>query len=240
MGANKYSETGAALSSRHIKDLRGQRFGKVLVKEYHHAEPSGMSFWVCKCDCGNTVVLSRHQLKHNHCPNCGCTPKDPNRPKRLNVQTHHMTGTRLYKVWKSMRNRCGCKNPDCRDYWDYAMRGITICDEWNDFENFYKWAMENGYDSDASKGECTLDRIDVNGIYEPSNCRWTSNTQQVRNRRKTVYLEYNGEKRPLTEWCEIFGLKVKTCYGRLHQYGWTNPSDILFGKGGTAECPRIY
>ena len=236
MSVNKNSEVGNRLTSRHIKDLRGKRFGKVVVVGYDHAEPTGMSYWFCQCDCGNQVILSRGQLMHNECPNCGCTPKNAHRPPRNNVSTHHMTGTRLYKIWKSMRNRCNCKNPKRREYRDYPQRGITICDEWNDFENFYKWAMENGYDPDAPKGHCTLDRIDNNGNYEPSNCRWATNTQQVRNRRKTVYLTYDGEKRPLTEWCEILGLNKKTVYGRLHDYGWTDTQEILFGKKGERLC----
>lgn len=231
----KYIRKDTPFTTRHVKDIRGQRFGMLVVKEFDHSDGRN-SHWLCECDCGNQIIMTPQRLKHLECPSCGCRPKNAHRPPRNNVSTHHMTGTRLHKIWKSMRSRCNCKNPNDRNYWGYAKRGIAICKEWNDFENFYKWAMENGYDPDAPKGQCTLDRIDNNGNYEPSNCRWVDNTQQVRNRRKTVYLIYNGEKRPLTEWCEILGLNKKTVYGRLHDYGWTNPQEILFGKGGTKLC----
>lgn len=234
----KYKRKETPFTTNHVKDIRGQRFGKLVVKEFHHSDGI-FAYWLCECDCGNATVKSTQQLRQNWHPSCGCNPRYTNRPKRNNVPTHHMTGTRLYKIWKSMRSRCGCKNPNRKEYWGYPHRGITICDEWNDFENFYKWAMENGYDPDAPKGECTLDRIDVNGNYEPSNCRWATNTQQVRNRRKTVYLVHNGERKPLTEWCEILGLNKKTVYGRLHNYGWTNPEEILFGKGDKRRCQGI-
>lgn len=233
MGTNK--DNKIPLSSKHVKDLRGQKFGKLTVREFDH---SGQyySYWLCECDCGNFTIRSRQQLQSNWYPSCGCTPRYRNRPKRNNVPTHHMAHTRIYNEWKSMKARCACKNPKRREYEDYYMRGIKVCEEWaNSFEAFYEWAMANGYSD-----ELTIDRIDNDGNYEPSNCRWVNNTTQQRNRRKTVFLEYNGERRALSEWCEIYGLNMKTCYGRLHDYGWENPSDILFGKGGTAECPRIY
>lgn len=235
MGKNSYSETG--LSSNHVKDLRGKRCGKVIVVSFDHTnEAKTQTYWKCQCDCGNTTVLSRNQLLFNTCPNCGCTKRNANRPKRLNVKTHHMTGSRIYHIWKSMRYRCSTKNKESRDYRDYVLRNIKVCEEWqNNFESFYQWAMSNGYRDDLS-----IDRIDNDGDYCPENCRWVSNTVQQRNRRKTVYLTYKGQTKALSEWCEIYGLKMKTCYGRLHQYGWTNPQDILFGKGGTVECPRIY
>lgn len=233
----KYIKDDTPFTTGHVKDIRGQRLGKLVVKEFDHSDKIH-AYWLCKYDCGNTVVKSTHQLKQGLYPSCGCNPRYINRPKRNNVPTHHMSGTRLHKIWKSMRNRCNCNNPNRRDYQDYSARGIRICDEWNDFENFYRWAMANGYDPNAPKGQCTLDRIDVNGNYEPSNCRWVDNVQQVRNRRKTVHLTYNGETKPLTEWCETLGLNKKTVYGRLHDYGWTNPQEILFGKGAKV-CREI-
>ena len=233
MGANKAMIT--PFSSGHVKDKRGQRFGKVVVESFDHSSGT-MTYWKCKCDCGNEVVLSSHQLTHNHMPSCGCAPRYSHRPKHNMVKTHHMANTKIYRTWKAMKQRCACKNEERREYWDYYARGIKVCDEWqNSFEAFYEWAMANGYADNLS-----IDRIDNNGNYEPSNCRWVDNTTQQRNRRKTVFLTYEGETKALSEWCEIYGLKMKTCYGRLHQCGWTNPSDILFGRGGTAECPRIY
>lgn len=236
MAKNNLSESG--LTSNHVKDLRGKRFGNVVVESQHHSEGS-KSFWNCRCDCGNEVILTTTQLRVNHCPSCGCVPRFANRPNRLNVKTHHKTGTRLYSIWKSMRQRCSA-NPNNPNYERYSGRGIKVCDEWQKFEPFQDWALANGYDENAPFMKCTLDRINNDGDYEPSNCRWADNATQQRNRRKTVKLSYKGETKALTEWCERFGLNIKTCYNRLHTYGWTNPQDILFGKGGTEQCPRIY
>lgn len=212
-------------SSNHVKDIRGEKFGKLTVREFHHSD-GNKTYWVCDCDCGNTTVKNLHQVKYGRPSNCGCVPANHNRPKRNNVKTHHMTGTKLYSIWERIRSRCFCKNPSSRDYRDYAGRGITVCSEWESFENFHKWALDNGY-----KEGLSIDRIDNDGNYEPSNCRWVTMKDQVRNRRKTIWLTYNGEKKALSEWCEILGLNLKTCYGRLHNYGWTDPSEILFGKG---------
>lgn len=220
-------------SSGHVKDLRGQRFGKLVVKEFDHSDKA-QTYWICECDCGNTTVKSIVQLKRNWHPSCGCNPRYIDRPKHNNVLTHHMAGTRIYRIWKSMRQRCSTTNEKSRDYRDYVLRGIKVCDEWqNSFETFYEWAISNGYNDKLS-----IDRIDNDGNYEPSNCRWVNNTTQQRNRRKTIFLTYNGETKALSEWCEIYGLKMKTCYGRLHQYGWTNPQEILFGKGSKL-CQEI-
>ena len=221
MGKNKHSE----VSSNHVKDIRGQKYGKLTVREFHHSDKV-TTFWLCDCECGKATVKSLHQIKYGRPSNCGCVPKNNNRPKRNNVSTHHMSGTRLHKIWKSIRKRCNCTNTAYREYRDYYARGIRVCEEWDDFEAFYKWAMANGY-----KDNLSIDRIDVNGNYEPCNCRWVDNTTQQRNRRNTVKITFNGETKALTEWCEIYGLNIKTCYGRLHNYGWTNPNEILFGRG---------
>lgn len=113
-----------------------------------------------------------------------------------------------------MKKRCYLK---CNhDYKNYGARGIAVCDEWrNDFMAFYNWSMANGYNDTL-----TIDRIDVNGNYEPNNCRWCNMKQQARNRRNNIYFTYNGETHCLTDWCEILGLNRKTIYERL-RHGWS-------------------
>ena len=132
---------------------------------------------------------------------------------------HGMCKTRLYHCWKSMNERCWPSSPK-RKY--YAEKGITICEEWKNPAVFCKWALDNGYGDDL-----TLDRIDNNGNYEPQNCRWVTQKQQVRNRSTNIRVELNGETRCLQEWGELFGLKWATLYKR-----WRNGDrgEYLFRK----------
>lgn len=117
-----------------------------------------------------------------------------------------------------MRQRCN--NPKSKSYKNYGGRGISICSEWDDFAIFRTWAIENGYNESAPRGQCTLDRIDVNGNYCPENCQWSDMKHQVNNRRETVWIEYNGEEHPLTEWADITGIKYCTLWAR-YKRGWS-------------------
>ena len=120
--------------------------------------------------------------------------------KNLNKK-HGLSNTRIFNIWNNMQQRC--YNPNNPRFSYYGARGITICDEWkNDFKSFYDWSMENGYQDNL-----TIDRIDVNGDYEPSNCRWCTMEQQSNNRRNNHYITYNNKKQTLTEWCNELNIK---------------------------------
>ncbi len=136
---------------------------------------------------------------------------------------HGKTGSRLYEVWHHMKSRCYyTKN---KNYNAYGGRGIAVCDEWkNDFMSFYNWAMENGYDDTL-----TIDRIDNNKGYEPSNCRWVDMKQQSRNRRNTRTITYKGETKPISEWCELLNLNYYTVISRLDRLGWSVERTLLGG-----------
>lgn len=122
---------------------------------------------------------------------------------------HGMKHTRLYRTWLHIKTRC--YNQKYSRYKDYGGRGIKVCDEWrNDFMNFYNWSMKNGY-----KENLTIDRIDNDKGYSPSNCRWQTNKQQCRNRRNNKMYTANGEAHCLAEWCEILNLSYSTVYARL-------------------------
>ncbi len=125
------------------------------------------------------------------------------------TKIHGKRHTKLYYVWRGIKTRC--YNKHSKKYDVYGWRGIAVCDEWrNDFMNFYDWAINNGY-----KDGLTIDRIDVDGNYEPSNCRWATQKQQQRNRRNNRKVTINGETHCLTEWCEILGINNKTVYSRI-------------------------
>ena len=113
-----------------------------------------------------------------------------------------------------MRRRCN-KETD-RRFKDYGGRGITVCKEWDKFEAFQKWSIENGYNDNLS-----IDRIDTNGNYEPSNCKWSTTKEQNNNKRNNRILEYNGEAHNVTEWAAILGMSAHTIFSRLDLMGWS-------------------
>lgn len=125
---------------------------------------------------------------------------------------HGLRHDPLYSVWANMKNRCYNKNDPHYERW--GGRGITVCKEWrNNFKLFYDWAVANGY----RKG-LTLDRIDNNGNYEPSNCRWSTIKEQNRNKRNVKFIEYNGKSQLLEEWANELCIKPKTLWMRLYYY----------------------
>lgn len=125
---------------------------------------------------------------------------------------HGMSGTRLHHIWKTMKQRCNDAN--CKSYKNYGSKGITVCEEWNDFAEFANWSFENGYSD-----KLTLDRIDPCGKYEPSNCRWVSYKIQENNRTNNRHIELNGVSHTLAEWSDITGIKFATIHARLKS-GW--------------------
>lgn len=128
---------------------------------------------------------------------------------------HGKRHTRIYDIWRSMRQRC--YNPNTNRYKNYGGKGIKVCDEWREsFEAFYEWAMANGYADNL-----TIDRKDTNGNYEPNNCRWVTMKEQQNNRLNNHLETYNGETHTIAEWSEITGIKMCTLWARLKKYGWS-------------------
>lgn len=129
------------------------------------------------------------------------------------ARSHGDTGTRLHRIWQNMKARCYRKS--AREYENYGGRGITVCEEWrSNYEKFKEWAINNGYADNL-----TIDRINVNGNYEPTNCRWITNKEQQNNRRDNACYEFNGETKTLAQWSEELGICYKTLQKRIRKWG---------------------
>lgn len=205
-----------------FKDVTGQKFGRLTALHRLH-NTKGKTKWLCICDCGNLKEVTLNLLQRGETKSCGCLHKEF---MKKQFGTHGKTGTRLHRIWKNMHTRCYNKN--ISQYKDWGGRGIKICDEWKDnFQTFYDWSMSNGYNDKLS-----IDRIDNNGNYEPSNCRWATVKQQNRNSRQAKQITFNGETHCIKEWCEILGINYNTYWTRVTNLGWSTEKALNYGKVG--------
>jgi hypothetical protein len=200
---------------RKIKDISGLRFGRLIAVEIVGITKKQERIWKCKCDCGNETEVTVVRLMNGTTKSCGCIQKElsSKRAKTGISKIHGYHGTRVYICYKSMMERC-C-NPNNRAYKNYGGRGIKICDEWmHNPKAFIDWALNNGY-----KDNLTIERINVNGNYEPSNCKWATIKQQNNNRRSNKFITINNETKTLQEWADYVGILSSTINRRINK-GW--------------------
>lgn len=202
------------------ENIIGWRSGRLLVID-NAGKKNGHPMVLCRCDCGRSYIVRKSNVKLGKSDHCGCMRKERAKSKG----THHACGTRIYREYRQMLGRCRARSG--RDYKRYAMRGITVCDEWlgkNGFEKFRDWSFQNGY-----ADSLTLDRIDNNGIYSPQNCRWTDWKTQQRNKETSVYVTYGGKTMCYAAWSEETGVKAKDI-GRRIKAGWSIGEALGFEK----------
>ena len=176
-------------------DLAKQRFGRLYVLNKSKEDiqrKSSFIMWHCLCDCGNEVDVRSQDLRNGKTKSCGCLHKDI-------VSTHGLSRKRLYHIWIDMRSRCNNKKLKC--YHNYGGRGIKVCEEWEDYQNFHNWAINNGYND-----KLTIDRINVDGNYEPNNCRWSTKIEQENNKRNNRFSYYNGKRMTISNFMRITGI----------------------------------
>lgn len=207
---DKYGLTDAVLQGRKTMTRRienGDRFGKLTVIGVDHKGEDRKWYYRCKCDCGNTTIVRSNALTSGNTRSCGC--------QKGYRHTHHKSKTRLYGIWVGMRDRCLNKNN--KAFERYGGRNIDVCEEWkNSFLEFEKWALAHGYAENLS-----LDRINVNGNYSPSNCRWATAQEQADNKRSNILITIDKITHNLQQWCDIYNINRSTVITRVRTCGWS-------------------
>jgi len=199
-----------------LSDLTGFQFGSLTILKLGRLKGNG-AWWICQCKCGKQKEIRSSSLIQGKTNSCGCEQK--NRIAKA-VTTHGMRYTKTYSMWGAMRSRCNRLNQD------YSARGITYDKRWNSFENFLSDMGE------ALEG-MSLDRIDVNGNYEKSNCRWATREQQANNTRANVFVEWQGKKQTIAQWSKELNMNYDKLRSRIVKYHWS--LDRAFTEGNTPE-----
>lgn len=194
--------------SKKVKDMVGVSYGKLLVTEVLIFRRK--AYCICRCECGNHTRTSAWNLQNDVTKSYGCSGRNGS---PVNVR-HGMYYTRVYSIYRNMMERCYGKKSN--NYKNYGGRGITVCDEWKtSVSEFCSWALANGY-----ADTLTIERKDVNAGYNHSNCTWVPMKQQVRNRRCTKTVIFQGVERVLGELCEEYHLPYKRVWARIAR-GWS-------------------
>lgn len=186
-----------------LVDITGEKYNMLKVISFYDIQDK-KSRWLCECECGNKKILFGRDIKSGNTKSCGCLLHKKKYDNEMGIKIK-----RLQHIYYQMKQRCYDKNNPL--YKHYGKRNITICEEWlKDINNFHNWALNNGYDNNL-----TIERINVNGNYEPNNCKWITKTQQGYNKTNTVSYTLDGETKCLSEWCKLYNIDYHIVYRRL-------------------------
>ena len=180
----------------------GQRFGLLTTVSIAGSAAASHLLWRCRCDCGAFVDRKTNNLRAKSLSSCGCV-------RSALAETHGMRGTSTYQSWQGAKARC--HNQKSKDFHRYGGRGIQMCVRWRDsFENFH---ADMGDKPDGT----SLERINVDGDYEPMNCKWATAVEQARNRRRSVYLDWGGRRQHLSDVADLLGITYGAAFMRLQR-----------------------
>ena len=201
-------------------DITGQKFGRLTVVERSGSKKGEGVLWRCACDCGGEVETTGKKLRSGNTKSCGCIVKDILAVRNKTSARHGLTNTPTFTAWVNLRQRC--LNPNHSSYSDYGGRGIKVCDRWlESFENFL-----------ADMGEkpvgMSIERNDVDGNYEPTNCRWATSKEQGNNKRSNRFVSHEGRTQTVAQWAAEIGISRQALRHRLDS-GWSEKEALTMG-----------
>ncbi len=175
------------------QDLSGQKHNGLLVLEFNHKDNQGRSYWKCENENGEIIIVRSDNIK------------------RSKQQGNY---DRLRAIWRNMHDRC--ENSSNRKYRIYGAAGKVVCEEWQNYDTFKEWALNNGY-----KENLTIERIDGTKGYSPDNCRWATSKEQANNMSRNHLITYNGETHTMAQWAEITGIPYQALAKRINKFNWS-------------------
>lgn len=193
-----------------VQDVTGKKYGRLTAIKKYKVTTYRQHIWKFRCDCGKIIAAHLTNVRSGHTKSCGCLRSELS---SIRLIKHGMAKTSEYNIWCRMRRRCNRKLPSIysKDYY----KGITVCKRWEKFENFIK---DMGR---IPPGKYSIDRIDNKKGYFKANCRWANHTEQMRNKRCSIFITYKKVTKHLSEWAEALGIPNKVLWERLYRNRWS-------------------
>lgn len=198
------------------EDLTGKIFGKLtVIKEVGHPK-AGIYLWECECNCSNHthIIVNGNALRSGNTKSCGCIHTEQLQQRNKQGRKYNKEDKRLVRIWRAMMSRC-YKTHSYGYKW-YGAKGIRVCEEWHEFENFKDWALNNNY-----KDDLTIERIDNNEDYKPENCKWADWETQANHTSSNKLITYNNKTQSLSLWVKELGLDYYRTKARINSCGWS-------------------